>query len=113
MTNKINEARDDAERLSDRNEASDWEAEMMEALEKEFPNDKAWRTARELLPKELERLNREWGTAIPIQAAPRYPPRPAPMHNLQTFSSAAIRPACGVEVLALHQRSWADCRAAR
>ncbi|MCY4497666.1 MAG: site-specific integrase, partial [Rhodospirillaceae bacterium] len=85
VANKINEARDDADRLSDRNEASDWEAEMMEALEKEFPNDKAWRTARELLPKELERLNRERGTAIPIQAAPRYPPRPAPMHNLQTF----------------------------
>ena len=87
VNEKMVEARKDAKALGDPNQATAWEKEMMDALEKAFPNDKAWRAARELLPKELERLNREMGTAIPIRAAPRYPPQPRPMHDLQTFQA--------------------------
>ena len=63
-----------------------WYRKTISALDKALPRMRGWYAARKHLAERCDAINAEHGTAIPVQAAPRPPPRTPPLHNQKTFA---------------------------
>ena len=72
--------------LRDAARARAWHLETISALDKALPRMRGWYAARKHLAERCDAINAEHGTAIPVQAAPRPPPRTPPMHNEKRFA---------------------------
>ena len=74
------------EPLRDPARALEWQKATTSALDRAQPRMRGWRAARKHLAERCDAINAEHGTAMPVQAAPRPPPRTPPMHNQKAFA---------------------------